>query len=345
MARFLVTGGSGFFGSLLLNKLLADGHDCMSIDLLPNSIKHTNLKSIEGDIRDFALIESVFRDNEFEAVFHCAAILAHGNTNDNFLWTTNVDGSKNIANACKEYGVKKLIFLSSNCLWGEPKDKPVTENDEPAPIEIYGRSKLEAENILLKYAPNIEVVILRCPTIIDEGRLGLLALLFEFIADGKKVWIIGNGRNRYQFIYAKDLIRACQLCVQSPIIGIFNIGSDNVPTFAEMYSELIKHAKTKARIAFLPKKPAVTALRILSFFRLSPLGPYHYKMIAESFVFSTEKIKKALSWEPTLKNDEMLKLAYDYYRSNNHEKTDNAELSPHRKKSPMGIIRIIKWIS
>jgi UDP-glucose 4-epimerase len=60
--------------------------------------------------------------------------------------------------------------------------------------------------------PEFQVVTLRCPTIIDSGRLGLLAILFEFIEDGKKVWVVGDGGNRYQFIYAQDLATACLLC-------------------------------------------------------------------------------------------------------------------------------------
>ena len=62
---------------------------------------------------------------------------------------------------------------------------------------------------IVEQRPELQVVTLRCPTIIDSGRLGLLAILFEFIEDGKKVWVVGDGSNRYQFIYAQDLASAC----------------------------------------------------------------------------------------------------------------------------------------
>ncbi len=74
----------------------------------------------------------------------------------------------------------------------------------------------------------MNVIILRCPTIIDSGRLGLLAILFEFIQDGKKVWVVGGGANRYQFIYAQDLATACLLAMNYPHSDIFHIGSDDV---------------------------------------------------------------------------------------------------------------------
>jgi hypothetical protein len=78
---------------------------------------------------------------------------------------------------------------------------------------------------------------------------------------------------------------------------------------------------------------------------VSPLGPYHYRMIAESFVFDTTRIKRELGWRPTLTNEQMMLRAFEYYRRNReaiHERTD---VSAHSKAAPMGVIRLLKWIS
>jgi hypothetical protein len=78
---------------------------------------------------------------------------------------------------------------------------------------------------------------------------------------------------------------------------------------------------------------------------VSPLGPYHYRMIAESFVFDTTRIKQELGWRPTLTNDQMMLRAFEYYRTHRkaiHERTD---VSAHSKAAPMGVIRLLKWIS
>ena len=77
MSCFLITGGAGFFGSILKKELLAKGHKCVSIDLCPDPDKHENLTSILGDIRDKELVEKIFSENQFDAVFHLAAMLAH----------------------------------------------------------------------------------------------------------------------------------------------------------------------------------------------------------------------------------------------------------------------------
>jgi UDP-glucose 4-epimerase len=343
--KFLVTGGSGFFGGLLEESLLASGNAVVNIDLEKDERQHENLISLQGDIRDRALLEKIFSEHKFDAVFHCAAILAHAVSDQDFLWTSNVDGTRRVAEAAKKHGVGKIIFLSSNCLWAENFHRPVLESDQPRPVEIYGRSKWEGEKILLEYRDSLSVIIFRCPTIIDFGRLGLLAILFEFIKEGRKVWVVGGGDNHYQFIYAGDLITACRQALNYVGSGIFNIGSDNVKSFQEVYEYVIKQAGTKSRVACLPRRLALLAMRIAHRLKLSPLGPYQYKMIAEDFVFDTSKIKKELNWRPTLTNEEMLWRAYKYYQDNYEEIKSRTNVSAHRQAAKMGIIRLLKWFS
>jgi hypothetical protein len=79
--------------------------------------------------------------------------------------------------------------------------------------------------------------------------------------------------------------------------------------------------------------------------RISPLGPYHYKMIAESFLFDTTRIKQRLGWTPTLTNEEMLLRAYQYYSANRAEISSRTNVSAHRKPADMGIIKLLKWLS
>ncbi len=102
----------------------------------------------------------------------------------------------------------------------------------PSPVEIYGQSKWEGERILNEYRNDLHSVIIRCPTIIDSGRLGLLSILFEFIHEGRKVWVVGGGRNKYQFIYAQDLADACLKSLEYDQSTTLNIGSDNVRSLA-----------------------------------------------------------------------------------------------------------------
>ncbi|MFP5226070.1 MAG: NAD-dependent epimerase/dehydratase family protein [Acidobacteriota bacterium] len=345
MGEVLVTGGSGFFGGILKRELLERGYAVTNLDVVPDSDRHATLTSVQGDIRDASLLDSLFGRHRFEAVFHCAAMLAHGSMNETLLWTSNVDGTRNLAEACRRHGVKKLVFTSSNCLWGRNLGHPVREDETPAPVEIYGRSKLAGEQVLSEYAKDLDVVILRCPTVIGGGRLGLLAILFEFIQEGKTVWVVGSGANRYQFIYAKDLVRACLMAAQSSGSDTFHVGSDNVTSLREIYDAVIRHAGSGSRVRSLPKGPTLAAMQLAHVLKISPMGPYHYKMIAEDFVFDTSRIRDRLGWQPTLTNAEMLIEAYDYYAQRRAEIESRQDVSAHSKATPMGVIRLLKWLS
>jgi len=345
MTSVLVTGGAGFFGGLLKERLLKDGGEVVGLDIVPDEARHPHLISVQGDICDETLVGELFARHKFEAVFHCAAVLAHAVKDKNFLWKSNVDGTRVLAEAARRNGVRSFVFTSSNCLWGRGFGRPVREDDPPHPIEIYGRSKMAAEKILAGYTNDFAASIIRCPTIIDEGRLGLLTILFDFIREGRKVWVVGDGGNRYQFIYAQDLADACLKAMRSGARATFNIGSDNVKSLREVYQFVIDRAASGARVASLPKAPTLAAMRAAYLLGLSPLGPYQYKMIAEDFIFDTSKIKAALGWRPTLTNEEMLWKAYSYYTANAAEIARRAQVSAHRQAAKMGIIRLLKWLS
>jgi nucleoside-diphosphate-sugar epimerase len=345
MSVYLVTGGSGFFGSILKKRIVENGDTYVNVDLVADAEPHPGCTSKILDIRNEEALRAVFRENKFAAVFHCAAVLAHDTVDTEFLWSSNVEGTRVLAELVAEFGVPKIVFISSNCLWGRGFGRPVLETDAPEPVEIYGRSKWEAEKILSSYSSSFPTVIFRCPTIIDEGRLGLLSILFEFIDEGKTVWTVGGGKNCYQFIYAQDLASACLKAAKQESAGVFNIGSNDVKTFREVYEFVIEKAGTGARVGALPKRLTLWAMKAAYVLRLSPLGPYQYKMIAEDFVFDTTKIKTVLGWSPTLTNEQMLWKAYEYYHSHRQEIQGRTGVSAHKRVVKMGIIRVLKWIS
>lgn len=347
MSHCLVTGGSGFFGGVLKRRLLAEGHSVVNIDLEPDEDSAPRLQSIRGDLRDAELMRSVFQNHKFDVIYHIAAQLAHGaHIDEELLWTSNVDATRILAGLAAEHGIRPFVFVSTNCLWASNLGHPVCEDtDPPAPIEIYGKSKLAAERILQEFDGKLDAVIIRCPTIIESGRLGLLAILFEFIDDGKTVWVVGDGNNLYQFIYADDLATGCILAAGYGKSDLFHIGSDDVKSLRSVYEAVIRAAGSSSRVRGLPKGPTIAAMQLAYKLKVSPLGPYHYKMIAESFIFNTERIKSRLGWQPTLTNEQMLLRAYQYYSDHRKEIAARTDVSAHRKATPMGVIRLLKWIS
>ena len=344
MKKILITGGAGFFGTLLKKRLLEkENYMCVSIDLEKDTYKHENLISIQGDITDKKILEEIFENHKFDAIFHCAAILAHDKRNIKKLWNSNVLGTEIISEFAIKYNVKKIVFISSNCLWGKNFENLVTEEEIPDPIEIYGKSKLEAEKILISKKDKINSIIFRSPTIIDEGRLGLLSMLFEFIDENRKIPMVGDGNNRYQFIYAQDFIEAFLASLDYNKTEIFNIGSDNVKTFNDVYKYVIDKSNSKSKLLHFPKIFMIMAMKICYLLRISPLGPYQYKMISSSFIFDTTKIKKELNFKPTLTNEEMLLKAYNFFHTNRKEISNRKDVSAHNQNAKMGIIKVLKW--
>ncbi len=343
MSCYLITGGAGFFGSILKNYFLEKGDFCVSIDLQNDELIHENFVSYKGNICDKLLLEDIFTKYKFDAVFHCAALLAHVKDDLKNLWQSNVVGTQLIYDYSIKSNISKIIFISTNCLWAKNFDDLVTESQEPEPVEIYGKSKLEAEKILLSQKEKINSVIFRSPTIMDEGRLGLLGILFEFIDENKKLPMVGNGENCYQFIYAQDLVKAFELALEIDYSDIFNVGSDDVKSFNEVYEYVIQESGSKSKLFHFPKLPMILAMKVCYILGISPLGPYQYKMIASNFVFDTRKIKARLGFTPTLSNEEMLLKAYEFYHKNKNEILDRKDVSAHNSIAKMGAIKILKW--
>ena len=339
----LVTGGSGFFGGIMKQHILEQGHRCVNVDLVKDPDQHPNLVHHQVDIREVEKLRAVFASTPIDGVVHCAAILAHAVNDQKFLWTSNVDGTRNVMDAMRLHGVKQMVFLSSNCLWGEGLGRPVLEDDPPNPVEVYGHSKVAAERVIREYS-DIASVMIRCPTIIDFGRLGLLAILSEFIHDGRRVWTVGKGSNRYQFIYAGDLANACMLALGHPRSETFNIGSDDVKSLAEVY-EYVVSASEQIVGSGLAAQADACRYEAVSPFEDIAAWPISLQNDRRGFCVHTSRIKERLGWRPTLTNEQVLWRAYQYYSENRLEIEKRRDVSAHRQGAKMGVIRLLKWIS
>ena len=335
----------GFFGSILADHLVDAGHDVVSIDRLADEDGNRRFKNIQLDITDGAgLTKAVHQYGHVDAIFHVAALLAHEKSTLNMLWAANVDGTRNVMLTARELGVQKVVFTSTNCVFSTGFAKPVGETTPTQPVEIYGKSKLEAERIISEF-DGVNSVILRCPTIIAAGRLGLLTILFDFVREGRRLYLVGDGSNRYTFVAAQDLANACLQSAESTHNGIYHVGSDNVPTMYELYRDLMLYAGKKVHLWCLPEGPTVLILKILNALSLSPLGPYHYRMLAANFVFDTTKIKNDMGWTPTRTNTELLCDAYKFYVDHLQEITNGSGLSAHKSKAKAGILNLLRIMS
>ena len=339
--RCLVTGGSGYFGSLLVERLVADGHQVRNLDLL--DAEHPDgVEFVAGDVRDRAVVAEAVAD--CDAVFNNVAQVPLAQ-DELLLRSVNVDGTRVLLDACHDGGVSKVVHTSSSAVFGVPKANPVLPTTVPSPMEAYGHAKLAAEWACLDAArEGLDVSIVRPRTILGHGRLGIFGILFEWIADGKDPIVLGDGTNRYQFVHSDDLADVCVLAAEREGPGVFNVGTDRFGTMRETLEALCVRAGTDATVRSLPAGPASLAMRLTAGLGVTPFAPYHWMMYSKSMWFDIEHLDDQLGWAPTWSTDEMFAQSYDWFVAN-RESTDDAAASHHRRSSKQGVLKLAKRVS
>ena len=343
----LVTGSSGYVGSVIVNKLLDSNKKVIAVD---SSHRKTNFKqefkNINLDITNYSSLENIFISNPIECIYHCAAQLTYSRKNAEYFRKVNIEATDFLSNLAVKYNVRNFIYISSNCVYGKLNSLEVPENYPLNPFEEYGYSKMKSEQILLSKKENLNVIIFRPPTIIGEGRLGILSVVFDFIKNNKKLFLVGKGTNKYQFVYGDDLASACVAASSYNKTNIFNIGSPHPCSLHETFEFLIKKASSKSKIYSLPSCIILPFMKLFFQIGLSPLGPYQYNMITNSFSGNINLICKELDWKPTKNNNEILLSAYNYYVENYEDIHRNSQKGAGNGNiGREGIIKILKWLS
>jgi nucleoside-diphosphate-sugar epimerase len=174
---------------------------------------------------------------------------------------------QNVLDAAKARRVRKVVFISSSGVYGIPRTPLVHEDTHPTePLGAYGRSKLEAEGLCRRALDDgLDVSMLRPMSLFGDGMTGVFVLLFDWVRRGRRVFLLGNGRNRVQMVSADDVARAAVLAATTPGTAglIANIGSDplRVPTVRAQVEALIRQAGTASRVTPIPGGAAAQRLR------------------------------------------------------------------------------------
>lgn len=336
----LVTGGSGYFGSLLRDRLLQSGRRVRVFDIVDASDRPRDVEFVAGDIRDPAAIHTACAG--CETVFHCVAQVPLAKDRHLFH-SVNVTGVQNLLAAAHASRVAKVVYLSSSAVYGAPKHNPVTETTLPHPAEAYGRAKHAGEQLCQQAAAlGQDVTIIRPRTILGHGRLGIFQILFEWIREGCNVPVLGRGDNRYQFVHADDLADACQRAAARPGPAVYNCGAERFGTMRETLEALCAFANTGSTVRSLPMQPAVWLMQLASALGLSPLGPYHALMYGRSLYFDITKARVELDWHPRWSNIDMLIQSYQWYLAHRDEVLRASGPSHHRSPVKQGILALVK---
>ena len=338
-----ISGGAGFLGLHLARRLAADRHDVRSLDLVPLDEPGVDVEELRGDIRDEAACRELV-DGARVLVHAAAALPIRGSRAE--IRSVNVDGTLTLLAAAVEAGVKRVVFVSSTAVYGVPEKHPIEEDDPLEGVGHYGESKIAAEEVCRAFMRRgLECVILRPKTFIGPERLGVFEILFDWIREGRRIYVLGDGANHYQLLAVEDLVEAIVLAARKRAAAgeTLNVGAKEFGTVRSDLQALIDHAGSSSRITPVPAKPSEVILRGLELARLSPLVEWHYKTAHRDSFVDVARAEQVLGWKPRLSNADALIETYDWYLAHRHELADGGVT--HRVPWNQRALGVLKRIS
>ena len=342
--KLAITGGSGFLGYHLCNRLSSKYNEIFVLDVAPNIADEypSNVKYLNTDIRDREAVGEALKDADM--VIHAAAALPLWKRQD--IFDININGTANVLEAAKEKGIKKVVYVSSTAVYGIPKEHPIYEDSPLVGVGPYGESKIAAEKVCRGFADKgMCVPIVRPKTFIGTGRLGVFYILYDWVESGKRIPIIGSGRNHYQLLEVDDLVDAIQMLLEAPADkanSVFNVGTEKFGTVMEDLTEMCAFASTGARVQPTPAMIVKPMLALFEKMKLSPLYKWVYGTADKDSYVSIDRIKNSLGWAPKYSNSQALIRSYEWYLA--HKKDISGEGITHRVAWAQGILSLIKKV-
>jgi nucleoside-diphosphate-sugar epimerase len=344
MKKHLVTGSSGFLGSAIVRKLVSQGEKVVSLDILEDIEISKVSEFYKVDISNKSLnYNNIFKNVDY--VHHNAALVPLTKAGNNF-YKANVLGTQNILEQSIKNGVGHFSHMSSSAIFGKPEKNKNVNYTKYNPTGIYGKSKYLAELEVKKtFNNNIKLFkscsIIRPRPIIGKERLGIFEILFDWVFDNKKIPVIGNGNNYFQFAHTDDLVDVSIETAKKNISGIFNIGTDQYSTLKEDLNNAFELVGSKSKVVGIPRNLCIPVLFILDKLSLSPLSSWHYLSYDWNFKYDLKNTFKKLEWRPKYSNVEMICEAYKWYLENKMNISDKN--SSHKSNVKQKFLKIIKF--
>ena len=333
MKKILITGAAGFLGQLAID-YFKNKYKLYLIDKI--NLKNKNFTKI--DITNYFEVDKAIKRIKPDIILHYASEIFDTYKRSQ-INSNNIDGTLNLVRAAKENKTEQFIFTSTFSIFEKNYDNLIDEIEPISCSNYYGLSKAETERILLSTSKNFNVTIFRCPVIVEKSRAHRLGILFEFLKDNATLWVLGKGDNKIQFLSALDLFKMTEKSFRLKGKNIFNIGTEKVLTFKEMFEFLIKKTNSKSKVRHFNKFFGLLILKILSSLRLINFIDYHNKLLVSNIVMDISRIKKVLNYKPEKSNADLLLEAYYFYLDNKKNNLGSA------KKPKMGLFSLVKFIS
>ena len=300
--NYLVTGGAGFIGAALAERLLAVGHAVTIIDNLSTGFMENvnrNARFIEGECQDPAIYGTLI-DTRFDAIFHIAGQSSGEISFDDpsYDLRTNAESTLHILHYALKSGCKRIVYASTMSIYGTRPDSPVAESEETFPESFYGVGKLASENYLRIYERyGINATSLRLFNVYGKGqnmsnmRQGMVSIYMEQMLDSGHIIVKGENNRFRDFVYIDDVVDAFLACLENPLSGgkSINIGTGVRTEVIELLNKMIALYGKKVTVSYEASTPGdihgiyadITAARnILNYFPKYDLNSGLKKMLA-----------------------------------------------------------------
>ena len=270
MTRALVTGGAGFIGSHIADRLLADGHEVGTLDDLSTGLRANIAEDVEfweTDLCDVAAVRSILREFRPDVIFHLAAQMdvRRSTREPEFDARVNVLGGLGLLREAIAAGVGRVVYASTGgAVYGDvvPAQLPVKETEPLFPISEYGASKLSLEHYLSVYASRgeIEYVALRFPNVYGprqrpDGEAGVIAIFTGRMLRGEEVLIFGDGTKTRDYVYVADVVEANMRAARGPAGVVANLGWGRETADLEIFRAVAAATGYERPPTFAPARP------------------------------------------------------------------------------------------
>lgn len=302
--KVLVTGGAGFIGSHVVDRLVEEGHQVVVIDNLSTG-KRKNVNHAASLYKLDILsgrVERVFRNERPNMVIHLAAQISVRRSVEDpvFDAQVNVLGTMNLLQHAVRYGSRKIVFSSSGgAIYGEQEISPAPETHAANPLSPYGISKLCAEHYLSYFQriSGIQMVSLRYANVYGprqdpDGEAGVVAIFIQKLLNNEQPIINGNGRQTRDFVFVDDIAQANLAALGQDAHGVYNVGTGTETSVNELFRMLVGLTGSSAKEVHGPVKPGEQIRSVID----------------------PSKIKNELGWESKVDLAEGLKQTVDYFR-------------------------------
>ena len=341
--KVYITGISGFLSINLVRYLLANGVDQIAgIDLVDFDYPEKDkIEFLQGDIRNPEDLRKSMKGADI--VIHTAAALPLYTEEE--IYSTDIEGTRNVLNQALEYGVKRFIHISSTAVYGVPDHHPLYETDKVDGVGPYGEAKVKAEAICRDFREKgLCVTTLRPKSFVGPERLGVFAIFYEWASEGRGFPMIGSGNNLYQFLDVEDLCSAIYSCMtmdKEIVDDTFNIGASEYRTMREDYQAVLDEAGFGKKVVPFPAGPVIAVLKVLEALNLSPLYPWIYETASKESFVSIEKAQKVLNFKPKYSNKDALLRNYHWYLENKDRFTKGEGVT-HRVPWKQKALKLVK---